>query len=265
VKATGLGFRNIARVMTYVSTTGTRAGEDNSLLQALYDRTVSQWGTEAGHVATVIGGGTVDFKSGSQPGPVYVALSKDRQRAAMKFLNDSVFRTPTYLIRPDIAARIEANGMLTRIGNAQNRVLASVLSDQRLNQLIEESATAKNEHDVYTLAEMLDDLQHGLWSEIYTPSPRIDAYRRLLQNNYLTQVNAKLNPPVNLAAQLAQLQAFGVAVTPLSEDARSELRGELVALREQVRAAEAKAGHRETRLHLTGVDHRIGEILDPRK
>jgi hypothetical protein len=38
-----------------------------------------------------------------------------------------------------------------------------------------------------------------------------------------------------------------------------------VTLREQVRAAEGKAGDRETRLHLLGVDHRIGEILDPKK
>jgi hypothetical protein len=265
VKATGLGFRNIARVMNYVSTTGTRPGEDNSLLQALYDRTVGQWATEAGHVATMIGGGTVTFKSGSQAGPVYVALSKDRQRAAMRFLNDSVFRTPEYLIRPEIAARIEANGMLARIGNAQERVLTSVLSDQRLNQLIEESATSKNERDVYTLAEMLDDLQHGIWSEIYTSSPRIDAYRRLLQDNYLTLVNTKLNPPASEAARIAQLRALGVTATPLSEDARSELRGELVALRDQARAAAPKAGDRETRLHLLGVEHRIGEILDPRR
>ncbi|HXT18492.1 MAG TPA: zinc-dependent metalloprotease [Gemmatimonadaceae bacterium] len=264
VKATGLGFRNIARVMNYVLPAGTRTDEDNSLLEALYDRTVGQWATEAGHVATMIGGGTETFKSGSQPGPVYVALSKERQRAAMHFLNDSVFTTPTYLIRPDIASRIEANGMLTRIGNAQNRVLQSVLQDQRLNQLIEESATAKNPRDVYTLAEMLDELQHGIWSEIYTGAPKVDAYRRLLQNNYLTQMNNKLNAQLN-PALAAQAAAFGIPVVTLSEDARSEIRGELVSLREQVRAAEGKAADRETRLHLLGVDHRIGEILDPKK
>ena len=56
--------------------------------------------------------------------------------------------------------------MLTRIGNAQNRVLAQVLVDQRLNFLLEGEATAKNPDDVYTLAEMLDDLQRGVWSEL---------------------------------------------------------------------------------------------------
>jgi hypothetical protein len=265
VKATGLGFKNIARVMTYVGTAGTRDGEDNTLLQSLYDRTVSQWATEAEHPATMIGGGTVHYKAGGQTGPVFERLSKARQQAAMHFISDSVFATPTYLIRTDIESRIEPSGMLTRIGNAQNRVLNQLLSDQRLNLLLEGSATAKNAKDVYSLTEMLDDLQHGIWSELGNGAPKIDAYRRLLQNNYLTQVNNKLNPPAALAAQLAQLAALGIRVTPLSEDARSELRGEVTILREQIHAAVPKTGDRETRMHLQAADHRIGEILDPKR
>jgi len=265
VKSSGLGFKNIARVMNYVASAGTRKGDDNSLLQTLYDRTVGQWATEAAHPATMIGGGTVQYKSGSQPGAVYVALPKARQKAAMKFLNDSVFKTPTYLIHPEIASRVEAGGMLTRVGNAQNRVLATVLQDQRLNLLIEAPALAKNRDDAYSLAEMLDDLQSGIWSELKSASPRIDAYRRLLQNNYLTQVNNKLNPSAAQIAQVQQLAALGLNIQLSSEDTKSELRGELMSLRQQVRAAIAKAGDRETELHLTGVDHRIGDILDPKR
>ena len=265
VKSTGLGFKNIARVMNVVAQAGTRPGDDNSLLQNLYDRTVGQWATEATHPATMIGGGTVVYKSGTQKGSVFTPISKARQKAAMHFLNDSVFVTPTYLIRPDIASRIEPGAMLTRIGGAQNRVLGQVLVDQRLNFLLEGSATAKNANDAYSLAEMLDDLQHGIWSELWTAAPRIDPYRRNLQNSYLTQMNAKLNPSAAQLAQIAQLQALGITITPLAEDARSEIRGELVALRERVRSVEGKAADRETRLHLGGVEHRIGEILDPKR
>jgi hypothetical protein len=213
----------------------------------------------------MIGGGTVQYKAGGQTGPVYVAIPRSRQKAAMHFLVDSVFATPTYLIRPDIAARIEAGGMLTRVGNAQSRVLASTLQDQRLNHLLEGSALARSGGDAYTLTEMLDDLQHGVWSELSSGAPKIDPYRRTLQNNYLTQMNAKLNPPAAQAQQLAQLAALGVRVEPLSEDARSEIRGELATLREQIRGAEGKAADRETRMHLAAAEHRIGEILDPKK
>jgi len=53
VKATALGFRNIERVIGYVSSATTKEGEDNGDLRELYDRTVGQWATEANHVATM--------------------------------------------------------------------------------------------------------------------------------------------------------------------------------------------------------------------
>jgi hypothetical protein len=268
VKSTGLGFKNIARVIGYIPSAGTRAGEDNDLLRELYDRTVGQWATEAGHVATMIGGGTVQYKSGSQTGPVYVALSKSRQADAVRFLNNEVFKTPTYLIRPDIGARIEAEGMLTRVGNAQNRVLNSVLNDGRMNRLLEGEALAKSSSDVYTLSEMLDDVRKGIWSELSDGAPKVDAYRRQLQNNYLTLVNNKLNPPAPAAGagQGGGGGGFGgQAPAPLSQDAKSQLRGELVSLQGEIRRATPRATDRATQLHLAGADHRIGEILDPKK
>ena len=90
---------------------------------------------------------------GQPDGPVYVALSKARQADAVRFLNDNVFKTPTYLIRPEIAARIEAGGMITRINGAQKRVLNAMLEDARLNRLLEGEALATNKSDAYTLVE----------------------------------------------------------------------------------------------------------------
>jgi hypothetical protein len=264
VKSTGLGFRNIARVMAYIVGAGTRPMEDNQLLEDLYTRTVGQWATEANHVATVIGGGTVHYKSGSEGGPVYVPLSKSRQQAAMKFINDSVFRTPMYLVRTEIGQRIEAEGMLTRVGNAQNRVLTALLNDGRMNRLLEGEALAVIDgRDAFSLGDMLDQLRGGVWAELSSASPKIDPFRRRLQNEMITQMGRKINPP---AASATPAQGGGAqAQAPLSEDARSQLRGELITLRDQIRAAVAKAGDRETRLHLQGAEHRIGEILDPGK
>jgi hypothetical protein len=239
VKSTGLGFKNIERVMGYVVQTGTRAGEDNSLLKELYDRTVDQWATEAGHPVTVIAGATVQYKSGSQHGPVYVPLSKARQVEAVKFLNDQVFKVPTYLIRPDIASRIEATGMLNRVGAAQNRVLSAVFNDGRLNRLVEQPAMNR---DAYTLVEMTDEIAHGVWSELYVGAPKIDAYRRQLQDNYLRLMDGKLNPAAVNPAQSAFAAQFGIF--PLMDDARSQVRGELVSLREDIRRAIPKSGDR---------------------
>ncbi len=199
VKSTGLGFKNIERVMGFVLSAGTQAGEDNELVRELYDRTVNQWATEAGHPVTVIAGGTVQYKSGSQSGPVYVALSRARARQTRcGFSTGEGFhpRRPIW-INPTIAARIEANGMITRIGNAQNRVLAAVLNDGRMNRLLEEEALKKGSSDVYPLAEMLDDLRHGVHG-----NRRCQAARRCLPAS---------SPPAELSgADRSQAQSAAV-------------------------------------------------------
>ena len=263
VKSTGLGFKNLQRVIGYVSAAATREGEDNNDLREVYDRTVGQWSTEAGHVTTLIGGGTVQYKSGSQSGPVYVAMPKARQAEAVKFINDQVFKTPTFLIRPEIAGRIEAGGMIARINNAQSRVLSAVLDDGRMNRLLEEEALASSKSSVYTLSGLLDDVRHGVWSEIYA-GQSIDAFRRELQSDYLTTIEHKLNPPPANPVLAAQLAQFGIRLPLLSDDAKSQLRGTLVALRSDLRGASGK-GDRATQLHVAGAIKRIDDILDPKK
>ncbi len=264
VKSTALGFKNIERVMNYVVPAGTRSMDDNELLKELYDRTVGQWATEAGHVTTVIGGAAVQYKAGGQPGEVYTPLSRARQIEAVKFLNEKVFKTPAYLIRPDIGMRVEAGGMLTRIGNAQNRVLTALLQDARLDRVMEGEALAKNAGEVYTLPEMLDDVRKGVWSELATGS-KIDPYRRLLQDNYITAMDRKVNPPPTPAPAAGAPPNPNAAANALTEDARSQVRGQLVTLRGEIRAAIGKTSDRETKAHLESAEHRIGEALDPKK
>ena len=263
VKSTALGFRNIERTMGYIMGATVRPGEDNSDLREIYDRTVGQWATEANHVATMVGGGTVQYKSGSQSGAVYEAMPKARQVEAVRFLNEKVFRTPTYLIRPEIAARIEAGGMINRINGAQARVLTNLLNDGRLNRLLEGEAVSTDKSRVYTLAGLLDDLRRGIWSEIYA-GQSIDAFRRELQSDYLTQIANKLNPPPVSPAPAAQAAQFGITITRLSDDAKSQLRGTLVTLRNDLRTA-ANRGDRGTQLHVQGAIKRIDDILDPQR
>ncbi len=262
VKSTRMGFKSIEAIMQLLVPAATNPTEDNDLLGTLYGRVVGQWSTEASHVATVVAGATVQYKSGSQPGNVYTPLSRARQQEAVRFINEQVFRTPSYLIRPDIALRIEANGMLNRIGGAQNRVLAALFQNARLNRLIEQPAMHPGQ---YTLLEMVDDVQRGVWSELYTAAPKADIYRRELQNNYLDLFDAKLNPPPAPAGQQGggAGAAAAAAANVLAEDVKSQLRGELVALRAAIRAAIPKAADRETRSHLQAADFRIGRILDP--
>ncbi|MGZ8414470.1 MAG: zinc-dependent metalloprotease [Gemmatirosa sp.] len=263
VKSTTLGFKNIRRVVGYIADATTTPMEDNSDLRELYNRTVNQWATEANHVATMVSGGAVQYKTGDQPGAVYTPLPRARQAEAVRFLNESVFRTPTYLIRPEIAARIEAGGMIARINGAQSRVLNSVLDDQRMNRLLEHEAIHGDR--AYSLATLLDDVRRGVWAEAYAGSPNADAYRRELQSDMLATIARKLNPPAATPGQGGGGGGgFGQPpAPPLSDDAKSHLRGTLTALRADLVRAIPRTSDRPTKLHFQGAVQRIDDILNP--
>ncbi|HET9983112.1 MAG TPA: zinc-dependent metalloprotease [Longimicrobiales bacterium] len=262
VKSTALGFKNIRRVVGYISAAAVRPGEDNDDMAELYDRTVGQWATEASHVATVVGGAQVQYKSGSQSGPVYTPLSEERQREAVRFLSEEVFRTPTYLIRPEIARRVEADDMIRRINSAQTRVLGTLFNNERINRMLDTEALADGE-SCYTLADMLEQASDGVWTELSSAHPAIDPYRRGLQMAYLTLLEGKLNPPPASSAP-APFPGFR-RPDPLTDEAKAQVRGQLLSLQAQIRRAAARATDRETRYHLLGADHRIEEIVNPKR
>jgi hypothetical protein len=190
-------------------------------------------------------------------------MPRARQAEAVRFLNEQVFRTPTYLIRPEIASRIEAAGMITRITSAQGRVLTNLLDDGRMNRLLEQEAI--NPEGAYPLAAMLDGVRRGIWAEVYAARPNADAYRRELQGDFLAEIDRKLNPPPERPNQAPPQFFFGPPPAPLSDDAKSHLRGELTTLRADIVRAIPRTTDRPTKLHLQGAVHRIDTILDPER
>ncbi|MGH7594143.1 MAG: zinc-dependent metalloprotease, partial [Gemmatimonadales bacterium] len=267
VKSTEYGMKNIKRLVPMLLPATTKPTEDNSDLDELYGRLIGQWSTELAHVAVIPGGVETQVKYGSQPGPVFMPVSGARQRAAVKFLNQNAFATPTFFLRPEILNRIQDVGILGTINAAQARVLATLLNDGRLSRLIELEAVPGHPADWYPLADYLADISHGIWSELTEPSVRIDAFRRALQHSYLDDLRAKINPPAPVIAAPGGGRggaAAGRGAGPGTRDVRSQLRMSLQALDGSVVAAEKKAGDAETRAHLADVHHEIGDILNPK-
>jgi hypothetical protein len=263
VKATTLGFKNIQRVMGYLKDAATDPMNDNSDLQELYNRTVGQWSNEANHVATMVSGAWVQYKSGGQTGSVYTPIPRERQAEAVKFLNENVFKAPAYLIRPDISERIEAGGMINRINAPQQRVLGTLMQDARMNRLLELEGTTADKSKVYPLNTMLDDVRKGIWEELWATSTIINVFRRELQNDHIALINTKMNPPAPPAGGIPAAAFGGTPPAPLSEDAKSHLRGQLTALLDEIQRAISKAGDKPTELHLRAAAHRIETILRP--
>jgi hypothetical protein len=262
VRATELGVKNIKRIIKMIEpASNTRVGDDYSDMQQLYTRLVGQWATEMAHVARVVGGAYKTEKRVGQPGDVYVPVEAARQREALKFLVDNAFTTPTYLLEPSIINRLEPSGSLARISGSQARALSSLVSNDRMQRMLEMEAAASSRRNVYPLAEMLTDLRRGLWKEIYA-GQSIDMYRRRLQRTYLEAMASKINPPAPAAAP-AGFGGGGGAVS--TADVRPLLKAEMRDLDRELTAAIARTSDRASRAHLQDSRDQIKQMLEPAK
>jgi len=241
-----------------------RPAEDNSDLEDAYVNLLKQWTLEMRHVAHIVGGATERTKYGGQPGPIFTPVSRARQVAAVKFLNEHAFTTPTFFLDQAVLSRLEPNGSIARIDEAQTRILHFLLDDDRTARLVEYQALGKSGVGVYTVTDLLDDLRQGIWSELHARRVSIEPFRRALQRSYLDELDHKLNPrvPASLSVQPdGHLQiATELPPTPLS-DVHAAMRSSLATLRASIASALPRATDRATRSHLQDTERQIDLIL----
>ena len=244
VAATTLGIKNLRRVSDMLlPATTTKTGEPYDDLGELYGRMLGQWATELTHVTQIVGGFSSQEKYVGQDGVLFQPLSRERQIAAVKFLNDNAFQAPAWAIKPDILRRIEPVGVLDRVRTNQQRVLNSLLTAPRVARLVEEETI--DGKSAYAAVEFLRDVRTGIWRELASPQPvKIDAYRRNLQRAYVQTLSDRVS-----------------SKTPATDDSRALFRGELRALEAEVKTAIPRTTDRLTRLHLEDVRDQVSKAL----
>lgn len=262
IKSTELGVKNLQRVAKMLMpATAYKDGETYEQLSELYGRMINQWTIEMNHVAGIVGGFNTQDKLVGQEGRIFNLIPKEHQRAAVKFLLDNAFTTPSWMIDEEILRRIEAVGAIDRIRNAQSRVLATLLNSGRFARLDEQEALDGSL--AYSAVDFVSTVRKGIWRELNAPQVKIDPYRRELQRSYLQLLNAKLNPQAPAAIlPLADAEAVPRR-TPQSGDERPLYRAELRALGASISAALPKTVDRETKAHLEAAKDEIDRILEP--
>jgi hypothetical protein len=266
IKSTALGLKNLKRLVPMLVPATTQPYEDVSYTREGYNRIVGQFTTEIRHVATIPGSSTGQEKYGSQPGPRFTPVPRERQKAAVRFVQENMFQTPTWLLDPAILRRLEPDGAVARINSAQRGILSTLMSDDRMARLVEYEAFP-GARDVYTLGEYLGDLRSGIWSELSAGTVKVDAYRRGLQRSYVEAVSAKLAAPASNFPRVSSSAQTGQSVTAGSRgstDLKAMLRMELRTLDGQLAAAEGKAADAATRAHLADARWQIKQALDPK-
>ena len=245
IAATTLGIKNLKRVADMLLPATSQPGEPYDDLEELYARMLGQWATELNHVTAIVGGFNSQQKHGGQDGVRFVIVPKERQAAAVRFLNENAFATPSWAVKPDILRRIEPLGALARVNAAQERVLNSLFSNTRFDRLVEQEAIDGTV--AYRPSDFMSDVRRGIWSEIEAGPVKIDVYRRNLQNSYIDLLSNKLN------------------VRPsVTDDYRALIKAELRDLSNALNAAMPRAVDRATRAHLADGRDQIAKALDPK-
>ena len=266
VKSTELGIRNLKRLMPMLVPATTQPTEDVSFTKEGYNRIIGQLMNELRHVAAIPGSSTGQEKFGSQPGPRFTPIPRERQREAVKFLQDNLFTTPTWLLDPAVLRRLEPDGAVARINTAQRGVLSALMTEDRMARLVEYEALP-GARGSYSIGEYLSDIRTGIWSELGTVSVRVDAYRRGLQRSYVELVTARLNAPPPTTPRMSSSSQTGQSYTQAarpSTDMKAMLRQELRGLDGQLATAQSKAADAMTRAHLADIRWQIKQVLEPK-
>ncbi len=242
VLASTYGIKNLKRVVPNLIEWTTKNTSDYDDLKTMYGHVFSQFNRYMGHVSNNIGGVYENYKTADQEGDVYSHVDKDRQKESLLFINDQLFKTPEWLISPEINNKLQASGIIERINALQTRTLNSILSTSRMERMIENESL--NGNKAYKLTSMMSDLRKGVWKELYT-GKNIDTYKRNLQRAHVSR--------------LAYLMT-----SKSSSDIKAISRAELTTLRNLVRS---RIGSRNaiTNIHLRDMIEQINQILDPKQ
>jgi hypothetical protein len=256
VEATRLGIKNLKRVVDMLPGAVLKPGENYDQLDHMYTAVWSQLRLELGHVANLVGGYDSEPKVGPVPGVRFTPISEARQKAAVKFINENLFKTPVWIQPVEILRKVEPTSGQARLLALQQGILSSLLAQARTARLQEHEAILGPK--AYTVAELLADLRAGVFGELMAEPVKVDPYRRNLQRAYIASLGARLNPP--------PAGATGAASTPAltNDDSRGAIRAELKSLRSLLQTRIEGAADKATRNHVEDLIDQIAVILDPR-
>jgi hypothetical protein len=219
-----------------------KPGKDYELLETEYGALLAQWSREMGHVANVVGGVEEINLYYGDANRRFFPNAADYQQEAVSFLVENALQTPKKFIGDDVVARLTAEGTAQTVLRAQNQVLGSLISRERIDRMceLEQSQTKPG----YPPAKLFLDLRNGLFRELGVKPVEIDLYRRNLQRTYIDMLAGDIKTP----AANSDLPAFA--------------REELESIRELIRKADAAGAGPVVQAHLKDLTARITKALD---
>ncbi|WP_296312232.1 zinc-dependent metalloprotease [Winogradskyella sp. UBA3174] len=258
VLASEYGIANLKRIVPNLIEWTAEDGKNYDDLETMYGQVLGQFNRYMGHVASNIGGVYEIYKTYDQEGAVYTHVAKDHQKKAMKFIQDQLFTTPSWMLDENIFNKIESSGSVERVRGVQTRTLNNMLDFGRMARMLENETL--NDSEAYGLYDMMKDVRRGLFSELRS-GKKIDIYRRNLQRAYIERMEFIMTNEQNIPAAFRRFFS-GTSVNVSQSDIRAVVRAELKSLRSSLRSA--RGGDAMSRIHIADAVERVNNILDPK-
>ncbi|MBP5486290.1 MAG: zinc-dependent metalloprotease [Bacteroidales bacterium] len=196
MKASTYGIQNLKRIIGQLPEWNAEEGDQYRNLSRMYTQLTGQYNRYLGHVSANIGGRFVTYKSIEQTGPaIYTAVPKAQQKEALDWLNENLFKKPTWLVDVPYIFNLTDRPDSYLYSSIDNVVSAgNLLNIQKLSRMEQFS---QYDSSNYKPEEYLSDLTGMIFEELYK-GRATDSYRRYLQRRF---VSAAISVVTNRTAE----------------------------------------------------------------
>jgi hypothetical protein len=262
--ASDYGIKNLKRILPNLQEWSKEEGESYKELEELYGNVVGQFRRYMGHVTKNVGGIYDTPKTYDQTGVIFEVVPKSIQKDAVSFLHRQLFETPTWLLDQNVLARIKPETGVEALKALQENTLNSLFAGDRLVRLIETGSQSINN---YTVDEFVSDIKNGIMSEVKNRQA-ISTHRRNLQKALVEKMITLLNPASPVAVSSIPVGAtygFDTRMVDLKKtDVPSIMRGQLTAMKEDIKTAILMSSDKLSKYHLQDLQSRIENALEPK-
>ncbi|MFB6454417.1 zinc-dependent metalloprotease [Chitinophaga sp. Hz27] len=243
-KANTYGIENLKRVVANLPAWTKDDQALNNDMATVFGEVQETYQRYVNHVITNIGTTNYTVRPQGDPNPAFVPVPKAKQIAAVKFIDEQVFNTPTWLLDPSVTNKVEMPATKNFVSTIQKKVMTSLFSGDRLNFI--QSNERRFGDKALGLSAFISMVHASVWSDLKQPSVKMDTYRRNLQKSYLTALN-------NIVASPSSIDTESDAASLLKLDAK--------AINAEVKLAMGKTSDAITKAHLADISGRIEKML----
>jgi len=197
VKASMYGIKNLKIVANNLENWTLEPNANYEDLNEIYGELISVYRRYIYHVHSIIGGIYNTTHNSNQTGvTTYLNTDVSKQREALLFLEDNLWKTQNWLMNKGLISKIKKEGVLASFQDLQIGALNRFLSVSKLNRML--SAQESLLGNALTVEQLLQSLFKAIATKSYSKE---DLFEQRLQLHFVDRINLlmgekDLNPTI---------------------------------------------------------------------